>query len=147
MQKNTIKRTVVFPAISMFVAASIWHGTVQAAESVTVLSYNKVVEAYQAHPKDAAEKYTKKRLAFRGKLMRMGSDPDGKYFGAMTDDGARFDTFFEVSDQAALKSKFKDQKIVAFQPSDSLVFECLNEGFLDKALVPSPRLTNCRLME
>ena len=147
MQKNTGRLAAFLPALPLIVAASLWHGNAQADNAAPVLSYGKLVEAYKANPKEAAAKYTQKRLAFSGRVMRMGSSADTTYFGAVADDGAQFDTQFEVSDQEALKPKFKDHKLTPFQPSSSIVFDCLNEGFLATAMVPSPKLTQCRLVK
>jgi len=147
MQKNSGRLAVLLSALPLLVAASFWHGNAQADNADAALSFSKVVDAYKANPKDAAAKYTQKRLAFSGRVMRMGSEADGTYFGAVADDGERFDTHFDVADQKALLPKFKDQKMAAYQPSTSMVFECLNEGFVATALIPSLKLTHCRLVK
>lgn len=135
--------------LSLLATASFWHGTAGASEpqAAPVVTYSQIVAAYKANPQDAAAKYTKKRLAFSGKVMRMGGDAGTTYFGAVADDGSSFDTSFDVADQDALKPKFKDGKLTAFQMSNSFVFECLNEGFLANAMVPSPKLVNCRAVK
>lgn len=147
MQAIAGRLAAFLPALSMLAAAALWHGSAQADDAAPVQSYNDIVNAYKANPQHAGTKYTQKRLAFSGRVMRMGSEAGGTYFGAVTDDGAQFDTHFEVGDQEALKPKFKDQKMAPFQLSSNLVFECLNEGFLATALVPSPKLTHCRLVK
>lgn len=142
-------RLAFLSALSVLAAASFWHGKAQAdePEAAPVVAYSQIVAAYKANPQEAAAKYTKKRLAFSGKVMRMGGDASTTYFGAVADDGSSFDTSFDVGDQDALKPKFKDGKLTAFQLSSSFVFECLNEGFLASALVPSPKLVNCRAVK
>lgn len=147
VRNRTIKRVALFPAMPMLVSALICNGHVQAKESVTVLSYPEVIAAYQAKPKVAADKYTGKRLAFRGQISRMGHDPEGTFYAAVTEDGSRLTTFFEVSDQAPLASKFKNQKIVGFESSDTLVFECRNGGLMEGTILPTLHLTNCRLIK
>jgi hypothetical protein len=147
MQKNAGRLAAFLPALSLLAAAALWHGTAQADNAAPVLGYNDIVAAYKVNPQQATARYTQKRLAFSGRVMRMGSEAGGTYFGAVADDGSQFDTSFEVSDQEALKPKFKDQKMTPFQFSSNLVFECLNEGFLATALVPSPKLTHCRLVK
>lgn len=147
MQKNTGRLAAFLPALPLLVAASLWHGNAQADNAAPVLSYGKIVEAYKADPKEATARYTQKRLAFSGRVMRMGGGADTTYFGAVADDGAQFDTQFEVGDQEALKPKFKDQKMTPFQASSSMVFDCLNEGFVASAVLPSPKLTHCRLVK
>jgi hypothetical protein len=147
IQKKAGSLAAFLPAFPLLVAAAFWHAGAQADEAAPVQSYNAVVAAYKADPQQAASKYTQKRLAFSGRVMRMGSDAGTTYFGAVTDDGAQFDTHFAVSDQEALKPKFTGQKMTPFQLSSSLVFECLNEGFQASALVPSPKLVQCRLVK
>ncbi|MFM9928020.1 hypothetical protein VLK31_33970 [Variovorax sp. H27-G14] len=147
MQKITGRLAAFIPAVALLAAAAFWHGKTRADDAAPVQSYNDIVAAYKTNPQQAATKYTQKRLAFSGRVMRMGSDAGGTYFGAVTDDGAQFDTHFEVNDQEALKRKFKDQKMTPFQFSSNIVFDCLNEGFLATALVPSPKFTHCRLVK
>ena len=68
--------------------------------------YGAVIEAYTQDMAAAKTKYDGKRLVFVGAVIRMGSDPGGTYFGALTKDGEQFDTHFDVADQDALKPKF-----------------------------------------
>jgi hypothetical protein len=147
VQKNTGKLAAFLPAFPLLMAAALLQSPAHADEPAPVRSYTEIVAAYKANPQQAASKYTQKRLAFSGRVMRMGGDPGTTYFGAATDDGAQVDTRFEVSEQEALKPKFKDQKMTPFQFSSNLVFECLNEGFQASALVPSPTLVQCRLVK
>ncbi|WP_057918354.1 hypothetical protein [Lysobacter antibioticus] len=109
----------------------------------TVLSYNEIAAEYAANPEAAGKKYDGRRLAFSGQLMRMGSEPGGTYFGAIAEDGAMFDTAFEVSEQEALKAKFEGNEIQPFQKSSTLVFECMNEGQVG-TVVQGLKLSKCR---
>ena len=116
---------------------------VSAHAQTTVLSYNEIAAEYAANPEAAGKKYDGRRLAFSGQLMRMGSEPGGTYFGAIAEDGAMFDTAFEVSEQETLKAKFEGNEIQPFQKSSTLVFECLNEGQVG-TVAQGLKLTKCR---
>ncbi|KVP34161.1 hypothetical protein [Burkholderia ubonensis] len=109
--------------------------------------YETVIEAYTKDMAAAKSKYDGKRLAFVGAVIRMGSDPGGTYFGAVTSDGAQFDTHFDVVDQDALKPKFPGREIKAFTASANIRFSCLNEGYIDAPVLPGLKLTHCRLAE
>jgi len=85
-----------------------------AAESAIDAHYGAVIEAYTRDMAAAKTKYDGKRLVFVGAVIRMGSDPGGTYFGALTTDGEQFDTHFDVADQAALKPKFPGGEIKPF---------------------------------
>ncbi|RQS61210.1 hypothetical protein DID96_33550 [Burkholderia sp. Bp8963] len=115
-----------------------------ADEPAIAARYGAVIDAYTTNMSEAKAKYDGKRLAFEGAVIRMGSDPDGTYFGALTNDGAQFDTHFDVADQAALKSKFKGQEIKPFEASAFFRFSCLNEGYIDAPVLPGLKLTHCR---
>ncbi|MBN3818387.1 hypothetical protein G3N57_18020 [Paraburkholderia sp. Se-20369] len=107
--------------------------------------YGAVIEAYTKDMAAAKAKYDGKRLAFTGAVMRMGGDPGGTFFGAMTAGGEQFDTHFDVADQDALKAKFPGREIKAFTASGNLRFSCLNEGYIDAPVLPGLKLTHCRL--
>ncbi|RQR52872.1 hypothetical protein DIE18_30915 [Burkholderia sp. Bp9125] len=109
--------------------------------------YGAVIEAYTKDIAAAKAKYDGKRLAFVGAVIRMGSEPGGTYFGAVTSDGAQFDTHFDVADQDALKAKFPGREIKAFTASANLRFSCLNEGYVDAPVLPGLKLTHCRLAD
>lgn len=116
-----------------------------AAPPTKTVTFFQVVSAYMKDEKAAKETYDHKRLAMKGFLIRMGSEPTTTFFGAIQDDGQKFDTKFNVEDQAALKSKFPGGKMDGFKPSKALVFECLNEGYVPEAM--TIKLTNCKMVE
>ena len=124
-------------------ACVLFTASVGLAQSANPISYSQVLAEYRKDAKAAAAKYDKKRLVFKGQLISMGSDPGNTYFGAATEDGARFDTHFDVADQTSIAGKFLGGKIVAFKASSSLVFECLNEGLVGEAF-SGLKLTHCR---
>ncbi|MGU7775982.1 hypothetical protein ACV229_38245 [Burkholderia sp. MR1-5-21] len=109
--------------------------------------YGAVIDAYTTNMTAAKSKYDGRRLAFEGAVIRMGSEPGGTYFGALTTDGAQFDTHFDVADQDALKSKFKGQEIKPFEASGFFRFSCLNEGYIDAPVLPGLKLTHCRAIQ
>src|SRR5689334_21853920 len=88
-----------------------------AAEPPIDAHYGAVIEAYTKDMAAAKTKYDGKRLVFVGAVIRMGSDPGGTYFGALTTDGEQFDTHFDVADQSALKPKFPGGEIKPFMSS------------------------------
>jgi len=116
-----------------------------AAESAIDAHYGAVIEAYTRDMAAAKTKYDGKRLVFVGAVIRMGSDPGGTYFGALTTDGEQFDTHFDVADQAALKPKFPGGEIKPFTASANFRFSCLNEGYIDAPVLPGLKLAHCRL--
>jgi hypothetical protein len=116
-----------------------------AKDAALKVNYSDVVAAYAANAAAARKKYDRKRLAFTGVVLRMGSEPGGTYFGAMTEDGAKFDTDWDVAAQNALAPKFQGGRIVPFQPSPTLTFACLNEGYIAGAIIPAVKLTNCQV--
>jgi hypothetical protein len=130
-----------------FVAGTcvLFAASVAMAQSANPVSYNRIIAEYSKDAKAAAAKYDKKRLVFKGQLISMGSEPESTYFGAVAEDGALFDTSFEVADQASLAEKFPGGQIEAFATSSSLVFECLNEGLVG-AISPGLKLTHCRVL-
>ncbi|MGT0195782.1 hypothetical protein ACVHYJ_27620 [Burkholderia pyrrocinia] len=109
--------------------------------------YSVVIEAYTQDMAAAKTKYDGKRLAFVGAVIRMGSDPGGTYFGALTTDGGQFDTHFDVADQAALKPKFPGGEIKPFTASANFRFSCVNEGYIDAPVLPGLKLSHCRLAD
>ena len=115
------------------------------AEPVNLVTWFQVVSDYMKDENAAATKYDGKRLAMKGFLIRMGDDPDTTYFGVVQSDGQKFDTKFNLADQPPLAKKFPDGIMKAFKPSEELVFECLNEGYIPEAM--TIKLTNCRLVE
>ena len=117
--------------------------SVAVAQSANPVSYSQLMAEYTKDAKAAAAKYDKKRLVFKGQLICMGRDPGSTYFGALTEDGALFDTFFDVADQALIAEKFPGGQIKAFETSSPLVFECFNEGLVGEVF-PGLRLTHCR---
>lgn len=116
-----------------------------AAEPAPTVTYFQVVSAYLKDAKAAAARYDGKRLAMKGYLIRMGAEPTTTFFGAVQSDGQKFDTSFSVADQAPLKKKFPGGVMKAFEPSEALVFECLNEGYVPEAM--TIRLIQCKLVE
>jgi len=116
-----------------------------AAESAIDAHYGAVIEAYTRDMAAAKTKYDGKRLVFVGAVIRMGSDPGGTYFGALTTDGEQFDTHFDVADQAALKPKFPGGEIKPFTASANFRFSCVNEGYIDAPVLPGLKLAHCRL--
>ena len=98
--------------------------------------YGAVIEAYTQDMAAAKTKYDGKRLVFVGAVIRMGSDPGGTYFGALTKDGEQFDTHFDVADQDALKPKFPGGEIKPFVTSAAFRFSCVNEGYIDAPVLP-----------
>jgi hypothetical protein len=119
-------------------------GALSAHAQTNVLSYSEIAAEYAANPQAASKKYDGRRLAFSAQLMRMGSEPGGTYFGAIAEDGAMFDTAFEVADQEALKAKFEGNEIKPFQKSSTVVFECTNEGNVG-TVVQGLKLGQCRV--
>jgi hypothetical protein len=115
-----------------------------AAEPAIDAHYGTVIEAYTQDMAAAKTKYDGKRLAFVGAVIRMGSDPGGTYFGALTTDGEQFDTHFDVADQAALKPKFPGGEIKPFTASANFRFSCENEGYIDAPVLPGLKLSHCR---
>ncbi|WP_321940682.1 hypothetical protein [Burkholderia cepacia] len=107
--------------------------------------YGAVIEAYTQDATAAKSKYDGKRLTFVGAVIRMGSDPGGTYFGALTADGEQFDTHFDVADQDALKPKFPGGEIKPFVTSTAFRFSCVNEGYIDAPVLPGLKLAHCRL--
>ncbi|RQT65370.1 hypothetical protein DF045_31745 [Burkholderia cepacia] len=107
--------------------------------------YGAVIEAYTQDVAAAKAKYDGKRLTFVGAVIRMGSDPGGTYFGALTADGEQFDTHFDVADQDALKPKFPGGEIKPFVTSTAFRFSCVNEGYIDAPVLPGLKLAHCRL--
>jgi hypothetical protein len=107
--------------------------------------YGAVIEAYTQDMAAAKTKYDGKRLVFVGAVIRMGSDPGGTYFGALTADGEQFDTHFYVADQDALKPKFPGGEIKPFVTSAAFRFSCVNEGYIDAPVLPGLKLSHCRL--
>ncbi|RQR28946.1 hypothetical protein [Burkholderia sp. Bp9142] len=116
-----------------------------AAEPAIDAHYGAVIEAYTQDMAAAKTKYDGKRLAFVGAVIRMGGDPGGTYFGALTADGEQFDTHFDAADQAALKPKFPGGEIKPFVTSAAFRFSCLNEGYIDAPVLPGLKLAHCRL--
>ncbi|KVF74364.1 hypothetical protein WS75_16440 [Burkholderia sp. FL-7-2-10-S1-D7] len=115
-----------------------------AAEPAIDAHYGTVIEAYTQDMAAAKTKYDGKRLAFVGAVIRMGSDPGGTYFGALTTDGEQFDTHFDVADQAALNPKFPGGEIKPFTASANFRFSCENEGYIDAPVLPGLKLSHCR---
>ncbi|PFH28773.1 MULTISPECIES: hypothetical protein [Burkholderia] len=118
-----------------------------AAEPAIDAHYGTVIEAYTQDMSTAKTKYDGKRLAFVGAVIRMGSDPGGTYFGALTTDGEQFDTHFDVADQDALKPKFPGGEIKPFTASANFRFSCVNEGYIDAPVLPGLKLAHCRLAD
>ena len=118
-----------------------------AAEPAIDAHYGTVIEAYTQDMAAAKTKYDGKRLAFVGAVIRMGSDPGGTYFGALTADGEQFDTHFDVADQEALKPKFPGGEIKPFVTSAAFRFSCVNEGYVDAPVLPGLKLSHCRLAD
>ncbi|RQZ34080.1 MULTISPECIES: hypothetical protein [unclassified Burkholderia] len=118
-----------------------------AAEPAIDAHYATVIEAYTQDMAAAKTKYDGRRLAFVGAVMRMGSDPGGTYFGALTADGEQFDTHFDAADQAALKPKFPGGEIKPFTASANFRFSCVNEGYIDAPVLPGLKLSHCRLAD
>ncbi|AOI60805.1 hypothetical protein [Burkholderia diffusa] len=118
-----------------------------AADPAIDAHYGTVIEAYTQNMAAAKTKYDGKRLAFVGAVIRMGSDPDGTYFGALTTDGEQFDTHFDAADQAALNPKFPGGEIKPFTASANFRFSCLNEGYIDAPVLPGLKLSHCRLAD
>ncbi|WP_174913377.1 hypothetical protein [Burkholderia diffusa] len=118
-----------------------------AAEPAIDAHYGTVIEAYTQDMAAAKTKYDGKRLAFVGAVIRMGSDPGGTYFGALTTGGELFDTHFDVADQAALKPKFPGGEIKPFTASANFRFSCENEGYIDAPVLPGLKLSHCRLAD
>ncbi|AOI76639.1 hypothetical protein [Burkholderia sp. NRF60-BP8] len=117
------------------------------AEPAIDVHYGAVIEAYTQDMAAAKTKYDGKRLTFVGAVIRMGSDPDGTYFGALTADGEQFDTHFDVADQGALKPKFPGGEIKPFVTSAAFRFSCVNEGYIDAPVLPGLKLSHCRLAD
>ncbi|KUZ17456.1 hypothetical protein WL88_12310 [Burkholderia diffusa] len=117
------------------------------ADSAIDAHYGTVIEAYTQNMAAAKTKYDGKRLAFVGAVIRMGSDPDGTYFGALTTDGEQFDTHFDVADQGALKPKFPGGEVKPFTASANFRFSCVNEGYIDAPVLPGLKLSHCRLAD
>ena len=107
--------------------------------------YGAVIEAYTQDMAAAKTKYDGKRLVFVGAVIRMGSDPGGTYFGALTKDGEQFDTHFDVADRDALKPKFPGGEIKPFVTSAAFRFSCVNEGYIDAPVLPGLKLSHCKL--
>ncbi|MGU7815941.1 hypothetical protein [Burkholderia sp. AW49-1] len=118
-----------------------------AAEPAIDVHYGTVIEAYTQNTAAAKTTYDGKRLAFVGAVIRMGTDPGGTYFGALTTDGEQFDTHFDVADQAALKPKFPGGEITPFTASANFRFSCENEGYIDAPVLPGLKLSHCRLAD
>ncbi|KVM99538.1 hypothetical protein [Burkholderia diffusa] len=118
-----------------------------AADPAIDAHYGTVIEAYTQNMAAAKTKYDGKRLAFVGAVIRMGSDPGGTYFGALTTDGEQFDTHFDVADQAALKPKFPGGEVKPFTASANFRFSCVNEGYIDAPVLPGLKLSHCRLAD
>jgi 4-hydroxyphenylpyruvate dioxygenase-like putative hemolysin len=138
-------RQIVLCAMALVFASLTHPAHAHAAEAEAIaVKYDEVVAAYAADAAAAAAKYEDKRLVFTGVVMRMGSESGGTYFGAVAEDGSRFDTHFQVEHQEALKAKFEGGQVVPFVPSVSLVFECVNEGLVGSA-VPGLKLGRCRV--
>lgn len=112
---------------------------------VLKMEFSEIIAAYTADPVAAAKRFDHKRIAFTGRVIAMGSSPTTTYFGAYTADGHKFDTSFDVEAREALKSKFANKEIVAFKSSNEFLIDCLNEGYLPGAIVPSIKLTHCRV--
>jgi len=129
------------------------HALILAALAPTALS------AQQARPWQSTDYYRLtvvsdpelapdgKRVAFVGAVIRMGSDPGGTYFGALTADGEQFVTHFDVPDQDALKPKFPGGEIKPFVTSSAFRFSCVNEGYIDAPVLPGLKLAHCRLAD
>ncbi|MEB2611030.1 hypothetical protein SB461_31530 [Burkholderia cenocepacia] len=117
------------------------------AEAAIDAHYGAVIEAYTQDMATAKTKYDGKRLTFVGAVIRMGSDPGGTYFGALTADGEQFDTHFDVADQDALKPKFPGGEIKPFVTSSAFRFSCVNEGYIDAPVLPGLKLSHCRLAD
>lgn len=117
------------------------------AEPAIDAHYGAVIEAYTQDMAAAKTKYDGKRLTFVGAVIRMGSDPGGTYFGALTADGEQFDTHFGVPDQDALKPKFPGGEIKPFVTSSAFRFSCVNEGYIDAPVLPGLKLAHCRLAD
>ena len=117
------------------------------AEPAIDAHYGAVIEAYTQDMAAAKTKYDGKRLTFVGAVIRMGSDPGGTYFGALTADGEQFDTHFDVADQDALKPKFPGGEIKPFVTSAAFRFSCVNEGYVDAPVLPGLKLSHCRLAD
>ena len=103
-----------------------------------------MIEAYTQDMAAAKTKYDGKRLVFVGAVIRMGSDPGGTYFGALTKDGEQFDTHFDVADQDALKPKFPGGEIavrhvggVPLQLRERRLYRCAGAAGL--------KLSHCKL--
>ncbi|MEK6356582.1 MAG: hypothetical protein V4796_27690 [Burkholderia cenocepacia] len=109
--------------------------------------YGAMIEAYTHDMAAAKAKYDGKRVTFVGAVIRMGSDPGGTYFGALTADGEQFDTHFDVADQDALKPKFPGGEIKPFVTSAAFRFSCVNEGYIDAPVLPGLKLSHCRLAD
>lgn len=139
METELIWRCLTIAALTVIPLAA------HAAQPARTVTYFQVVSAYMKDAKAAAEKYDHQRLAMKGYLIRMGSEPNTTFFGAIQDDGQKFDTTFNVEDQAALKTKFPGGNMGSFKPSKALVFECLNEGYVPEAM--TIKLTNCKMVE
>ena len=73
--------------------------------------YGAVIEAYTQDMAAAKTKYDGKRLVFVGAVIRMGSDPGGTYFGALTKDGEQFDTHFDVADRGCAEAEIPGGEI------------------------------------
>ncbi|HEB3532700.1 TPA: hypothetical protein RZC51_004246 [Burkholderia cenocepacia] len=117
------------------------------AEPAIDAHYGAVIEAYTQDMAAAKTKYDGKRLTFVGAVIRMGGDPGGTYFGALTADGEQFDTHFDVADQDALKPKFPGGEIKPFVTSAAFRFSCVNEGYIDAPVLPGLKLSHCRLAD
>ena len=117
------------------------------AEPAIDAHYGAMIEAYTQDMAAAKAKYDGKRVTFVGAVIRMGSDPGGTYFGALTADGEQFDTHFDVADQDALKPKFPGGEIKPFVTSAAFRFSCVNEGYVDAPVLPGLKLSQGRLAD
>ncbi|KWF62772.1 hypothetical protein [Burkholderia pseudomultivorans] len=137
-------------AFATFAALSAaWRPAIAAPADAAAIDthYGAVIEVYTQDMAAARSKYDGQRLAFVGAVIRMGSDPGGTYFGALTADGEQFDTHFDVADQEALKAKFPGGEIKPFVTSAAFRFSCLNEGYVDAPVLPGLKLTHCRKLD
>lgn len=139
--------TAAFATFAVLSAA--WQPAVAAPADAPAIDthYGAVIEAYTQDMAAARSKYDGRRLAFVGAVIRMGGDPGGTYFGALTADGEQFDTHFDVADQDALKAKFPGGEIKPFVTSTAFRFSCLNEGYVDAPVLPGLKLTHCRKVD
>ena len=108
--------------------------------------YGAVIEAYTQDMAAAKTKYDGKRLVFVGAVIRMGSDPGGTYFGALTKDGEQFDTHFDAGCAEAEIPRRRDQAVrhvggVPLQLRERRLYRCAGAAGVEALALQARQLT------